>query len=68
MSNVPIVVGGIYRVKYDNMRNVKAGDLCVLMVDDESMTPRFHNPNWTSSTKWLRVEGVEFIGVLDIAT
>ena len=64
MSNTPIVLGGLYRVKRNDSRNVKAGDLCILAIDDGTTAPRFHNPNWEYSRKWLSIEKVEFLGVI----
>lgn len=63
------VIGGVYRFKgsaddYD-WASIKEGDLCVLINDDDTRTPKFYNPNWNGCV-WINIDAeLEFVGVFE---
>lgn len=62
-----IVLHGVYRVVLPRTeRNIKEGDICILVRDDGSPIPMFYNPNWDrNGHSWMSIERVEFLGVCE---
>lgn len=66
MNEIPKVVGGLYRVLDATVCfrvGGKTGDVCILIVDDNSDAPLFDSETWSGDC-YINLCRLEFIGVM----